>query len=71
VNIGGANEQDELPPGLSQPARRALLQAGYTRLEQCAELSEAQVQRLHGVGPKALRQLREALDARGLTFGDG
>jgi hypothetical protein len=30
---------------------------------------EAELSQLHGVGPKALRRLREALDARGLSLG--
>lgn len=57
-----------LPDRLGQPARRALANAGYTRLAQLAAVSEAEIARLHGVGPKALRQLREALAAHGLSF---
>ena len=60
--------EDDLPQGLSQPARRALLAAGCTRLEQVAHLSEAEVRRLHGIGPKSIRQLQEALAAIGLAF---
>ncbi len=63
-----AAPEDDLPQGLSQPARRALLQAGCTRLEQVARLSEAELSRLHGIGPKSIRQLREALAASGLSF---
>jgi predicted RecB family nuclease len=63
--------ETELPPGLSRPARRALTNAGYRRLEQLARLSEAEVEELHGVGPKALDQLRHALVANGLSFADG
>ena len=51
-----ANESG-FPKKLAQPAQRALLSAGYTRLEQ-----------LNGMGPKALDQLRLALEARGLSF---
>lgn len=61
---------DDLPPNLSQPARRALLAAGYTRLEQLATLSEADLKRLHGVGPKAIEQLRRALADAGLTLAE-
>jgi len=64
-------QETELPPALSGPARRALTNAGYRRLEQLARLNEAEVERLHGVGPKALAQLRRALDANGLWFADG
>ena len=64
-------QESNLPPGLSRPARRALTKAGYRRLEQLARVSEAEVERLHGVGPKALDQLRHALGANGLSFPDG
>lgn len=61
----------DLPRGIGQPATRALALAGYRRLEQFAGASEAELLRLHGVGPKAIRLLREALAARGLAFGAG
>lgn len=56
------------PSGLAAPARRALDGAGYTRLDQLAEVREDDLAALHGMGPKALRQLRDALAARGLGF---
>ena len=61
---------DDLPAGIGQPARRALVQAGYLRLSQVSQLSEAELNRLHGVGPKAVDRLRQALAARGLSFAD-
>ncbi|HEX7737369.1 MAG TPA: DNA-directed RNA polymerase subunit alpha C-terminal domain-containing protein [Ktedonobacteraceae bacterium] len=66
------NEQEEgnLPAKLSNPARRALLGAGYTRLEQLTAVSENELKKLHGMGPKALDQLRQALEMRGLAFAD-
>jgi hypothetical protein len=63
-------QESNLPPGLSRPAQRALSNADYRRLEQLAGVSEAEVERLHGVGPKALDQLRHALGANGLSFAD-
>ena len=60
----------DLPAGMSRPARRALAGAGYRWLEQLAGLDESEVGGLHGVGPKALGQLRRALTARGLSFAD-
>jgi hypothetical protein len=62
--------ESDLPMELAQPARRALVGAGYRRLEQFTDLSEAQVKHLHGVGPKALEQLRRALGRLGLSFAD-
>jgi hypothetical protein len=64
-------QESDLPIELSAPARRALVGAGYLRLEQLTELSEAELKRLHGIGPKALNQLRRALEALGLSFADG
>jgi hypothetical protein len=60
----------DLPAGISRPAFRAFTAAGYTRLEQFAGVSEAELLKLHGVGPRAIRILRSALEARGLTFAD-
>ncbi len=53
---------------LAQPAQRALTGAGYTRLEQLAEVTESDLKKLHGIGPHALKQLRTALAAKGLSF---
>jgi hypothetical protein len=58
------------PVKLSAPAQRALAGAGYTRLEQVAGVTTADLLRLHGLGPKTIRQLRDALAARGLSFAD-
>lgn len=63
--------ESDLPTALAQPARRALLAAGYRRLEQVGTLSEAEVKQLHGIGPNALDQLRRALAANGRAFADG
>jgi hypothetical protein len=64
-------QESDLPIELAAPARRALVGAGYLRLEQLANLSEAEIKQLHGIGPKALKQLRHALGAKGLSFADG
>ena len=55
-------------PKIGAPATRALEAAGYTHLEQLAKVTEAELGRLHGMGPKALRILGEALRARQLSF---
>jgi hypothetical protein len=59
---------DDLPADLPSPARRALAAAGYVRLEQLTQVSEAELGRLHGMGPRALGQLRRALAASGRSF---
>ena len=58
----------DLPAGLARPAQRALAAAGYVRLEQIAAAGEAELLKLHGMGPKAIEQLRRALADRGLSF---
>ena len=55
-------------PRLSAPARRALSGAGYTRLDQLAQISESDLKKLHGMGPTAIAALRATLDERGLSF---
>jgi len=66
------NQQEgDLPVKLAAPARRALTGAGISRLEQLTRLSEAEISHLHGIGPNAIKQLRQALRAKGLSFGGG
>ena len=60
--------ESDLPLKLAKPAQRALAQAGITRLEQLSRLSEAEVARLHGIGPHALVTLRRAMAEKGLGF---
>ncbi|WP_426514701.1 hypothetical protein ACPPVO_27210 [Dactylosporangium sp. McL0621] len=55
-------------PHIGAAATRALTAQGVVRLEQVAGLSEGEVQALHGVGPYAIRHLRAAMDAAGLSF---
>ncbi len=46
------------------------MNAGYTRLDQLTKVSEAELLKLHGMGPKALGVLRDALAATGRSFAD-
>lgn len=66
---GGNQLPDDLPLTIARPARRALLAAGYTTLEQLSKVQEKEIMQLHGVGPKALDQLHKALAEKGLSFG--
>jgi predicted flap endonuclease-1-like 5' DNA nuclease len=56
------------PRGVGAPAQRALAGAGITRLEQLAKWREADLIELHGMGPKALTILRDALHVKGIDF---
>jgi len=58
-------------PKIGAPATRALEAAGYSRLEQLTNVTEAELGQLHGMGPKALGILRETLKENGLSFKAG
>jgi hypothetical protein len=58
---------DELPK-IGAPATRALNNAGYTSLGQLADVPRAELVKLHGMGPKALSILEEALSHHGLRL---
>jgi hypothetical protein len=59
----------DLPSSIGRPATGALLQAGYTRLDDLTGVPAAHLAALHGVGPKAIERLQAALAARGLSLG--
>ena len=56
------------PPGLSGPALRALRAAGVRSVHDLPRWTERELAALHGMGPKGVRVLREALAASGLRF---
>ncbi len=58
----------DFPRQLAKPAVRALLGAGITKLQQLSQFTEAELSRLHGIGPNAVQQLRLALDQIGVSF---
>lgn len=51
----------DLPASIGRPATRALAGAGITTLSDVAARTDAELLALHGVGPKAVRLLREAI----------
>jgi len=58
---------DELPK-IGAPATRALNNAGYTSLRQLAGVPRAELAKLHGMGPKALRIIEDNLAKEGLRL---
>lgn len=67
--IRGMTRPDaRLPGNIGAPATRALTAAGYTELRQLANVPAVELRKLHGVGPKALRLLQEALEAQGMSL---
>jgi hypothetical protein len=57
------------PKGIGAPAPRALANAGYSDLTQLVGLPVGELKKLHGMGPKALRILQDALEKMGKTLG--
>ncbi|HEY1133897.1 MAG TPA: hypothetical protein VGE77_04915 [Nocardioides sp.] len=49
----------DLPRSIGNPATRALVGAGITTLAEVARRSDEELLALHGVGPRAVRLLRE------------
>jgi predicted RecB family nuclease len=59
---------EAFPAGLSAPALRALANAGIRSVAQLAQHSQSSVASLHGMGPKGVRLLMEALAREGRRF---
>lgn len=55
-------------PKIGAPATRALSGAGYVSLSGLAGVPRSELAKLHGVGPKALRILEQALAEHGLEL---
>ena len=55
---------------LSAPAQRALENAGIVTLAELAQYSEREILALHGMGPKSLPILRQALQEVDLAFAE-
>lgn len=60
--------ENDFPKGVGKPAIRALIGAGYTKVEQLKDVTEKEILDLHGVGPKAIQVLKKELASKGLEF---
>ncbi len=58
----------DLPASIGKAATRALANAGLTTLDQVATRTRAELLAMHGVGPKAVRILAEALEEKGMSL---
>jgi predicted flap endonuclease-1-like 5' DNA nuclease len=58
----------DLPNAIGKTAARALSAHGITSLAQVAARSPKELLAIHGVGPKAIAILGEALTATGLRY---
>lgn len=68
VDAGEVPDTSDLPPAIGRAATRALLNAGVITLDDVATRSESELLALHGLGPKAVRVLADALAERGRTL---
>jgi uncharacterized protein YdhG (YjbR/CyaY superfamily) len=59
-----------LPINIGAPARRALTNVGISNLDDLAKWHESDLAALHGMGPKALGILRQALSDAGMEPSD-
>lgn len=55
-------------PKIGSPATQALLSIGIASLEEVAAYSEKELLDLHGVGPKAIRILKDVMKEKGMSF---
>jgi len=60
--------QSDFPEKIGAPALRALQNAKIKNLRTLARWSENDVADLHGMGPKGIRLLKQALREQGLSF---
>ena len=58
-------------PAIGGPALRALATAGIRSLRELRTWRKRELLELHGMGPKGIRILEEALVAQGWAFRDG
>jgi hypothetical protein len=65
AETAAAGAVGDLPKAIGRPATRALAEAGITTLSQVCRTGEAELLAMHGVGPRAVGILREALSATG------
>lgn len=55
-------------PKIGNPALRALSNLGVKYLEDLTKYSEEEISSLHGIGPKAIRILKEELEKNNISF---
>ena len=66
----GPREQHAASNRASRACTTGLEGAGYTSVEQLSDLSLDELKKLHGVGPKAIHIIRDALEAVGMSLAE-
>ncbi|MFJ4225900.1 DNA-binding protein [Microbacterium sp. NPDC089695] len=62
------SDDSELPAAMGKVARRELSLRGFTHLDHFDGISERELLAIHGVGPKAIRILKEDLASAGRSL---
>lgn len=55
-------------PRIGGPANRALEEANIKNLKDLSKFTEKEIANLHGMGPKGMHILKEAMSTAGITF---
>lgn len=63
-----AADLTEFPRAIGRPAAGALVHVGLSTWAALSGQKRVTVAAIHGVGPKALRELDEGLDQRGMSW---
>jgi len=66
--VDDVSTDSEYTSAIGKVACRELVGHGYRTYAQLTAVSEEQLLAIHGIGPKAVRILREQLAERGLAF---
>jgi DNA-directed RNA polymerase alpha subunit len=63
-------KQPDFPFKLAAPALRALSRAGIYAIADFADWAEADVKKLHGIGPSAITAIKKNMAENGIRFTD-
>ncbi|PKO05017.1 MAG: DNA-binding protein [Chloroflexi bacterium HGW-Chloroflexi-3] len=68
MNNQSKSSENDLSVGIPKPALRVLEAAGFKNLTDFTLVSEEELLKLHGIGPKAVRIISAAMETQGLHF---
>jgi hypothetical protein len=61
-------DQEWVALGIAAPARRALVNLKLYKLEDLQQITQTELAKAHGMGPKTMRELDARLKTAGLSF---
>jgi ERCC4-type nuclease len=59
---------EKLLKQLSGPAQRAIIDTGVKTVEELANMSEAEIKALHGIGPSAIQTIKMFMAENGMAL---